>query len=347
MKQLNLKSLSIAILLLATLAVTTACNGKKNFTYEPFKTTADGLIVCNKFFQYCKEMPEDANMEDLANTTLVWISLQKEMYTLFYNDSINDATNQCYNDFSIVADSIRHRLQGRVNDGNRSLGEIVYYTTHTVKDLSEDEDYKYWTAFYGNLDMVSRLKTRKAMIDAYATLLDEYTNVHFKDENAIEQFLVKEDRCFRSLMPFFDSLTDNETTYIINETEVILGDIYKVVDAMPEEKKAKMIMGLTMRFNRRLLQNAAQCANEIESGKRLSAEGAANYRWTLLQPFVELEEYPLSLLTPAQKKQLVDDAEKLEERINATYENAEDRQAGKTIKAVGEYILLLHLNNIL
>ena len=63
---------------------------------------------------------------------------------------------------------------------------------------------------------------------------------------------------------------------------------------------------LTMRFNRRIIQNAAACKEDIENGKQLDRIQRANYRYMLIQPFIAIDDYSTSVLTKEQKKELLE-----------------------------------------
>ena len=44
-------------------------------------------------------------------------------------------------------------------------------------------------------------------------------------------------------------------------------------------------------FNRRILQSAETCRNDIKTQKPLDAKQSANYRWLLIQPFLAMDNY--------------------------------------------------------
>ena len=64
-------------------------------------------------------------------------------------------------------------------------------------------------------------------------------------------------------------------------------------------------------FNRRILQSAETCRNDIKAQKPLDNKQSANYRWLLIQPFLAMDNYATAMLTPQQEQTLTHLAEEL------------------------------------
>ena len=64
-------------------------------------------------------------------------------------------------------------------------------------------------------------------------------------------------------------------------------------------------------FNRRIIQSAETCRNDIMAQKPLDAKQSANYRWLLIQPFLAMDNYATAILTPQQEQTLTHLAEEL------------------------------------
>jgi hypothetical protein len=58
---------------------------------------------------------------------------------------------------------------------------------------------------------------------------------------------------------------------------------------------------MTMRSNRRLMQNADTCLADIRRGKVQDQAQASAYLWMLLQPFFTLDDFALELMTEEQR----------------------------------------------
>lgn len=62
----------------------------------------------------------------------------------------------------------------------------------------------------------------------------------------------------------------------------------------------EVVILLTMRNNRRLIQNALQCVNDVNAHKVKGKDQSAAYMWMLLQPWVSFDGCAYSLMSDAQ-----------------------------------------------
>lgn len=69
----------------------------------------------------------------------------------------------------------------------------------------------------------------------------------------------------------------------------------------PPFTTSEVVILLTMRNNRRLLQNALQCVNDINNRKVKGGDQSAAYLWMLLQPWISFDGFALSLMSDAQR----------------------------------------------
>ncbi|MBQ5493964.1 MAG: hypothetical protein IIT76_02025, partial [Prevotella sp.] len=70
---------------------------------------------------------------------------------------------------------------------------------------------------------------------------------------------------------------------------------------------------MTMRYNRRILQNADACRIHLMNGVKLSEAAAQNYRWMLLQPFFSIDDMSMAALSSGQQQLLHDIAQDMPE----------------------------------
>ena len=105
---------------------------------------------------------------------------------------------------------------------------------------------------------------------------------------------------------------------------------------------------LTMRFNRRIIQNAMACRNDIINNQRLDRDQRANYKWMLIQPFMAIDDYSAAVLTKEQGEQLLslsDDLPGLLERLDAK-KHVQDKENNLT-EVLSDYFLKSYLSSIL
>ena len=103
-------------------------------------------------------------------------------------------------------------------------------------------------------------------------------------------------------------------------TTRVFDGLYSPVGAQVDDVNDRTMLYLSMRFNRRIIQNALACPEDILSRRRLGNTQQANYRWMLIQPFMAIDDYSAAVLTEEQREQLLalsDDLPGLLERLDA------------------------------
>lgn len=101
---------------------------------------------------------------------------------------------------------------------------------------------------------------------------------------------------------------------------------------------------LTLRFNRRIVQNAVSCQSDIDKGMSLSSSMKANYRWMLLQPFITIDNYSFACLTDDQMDELEDIAKHMPDYLTfLDGENSTEEQRKNLVNILSNYFLKNYL----
>lgn len=157
--------------------------------------------------------------------------------------------------------------------------------------------------FYAGLDSVSTYGTNAARtIELYQKMLDQTLKDGFQSKADIITFLRKEDMAFRSFLEHLPAYGDIPLDDITTQTgEVIRHIIDLSMKEHPLFGKEELVILLTVRNNRRLLQNALVCLDEIRHNNRI-ADGnrSTAYLWMLLQPWISFDELSYALLSERQ-----------------------------------------------
>lgn len=87
---------------------------------------------------------------------------------------------------------------------------------------------------------------------------------------------------------------------ITKDTETICRDIF--IAARNGNIPAKdVVVYMSMRTVRRLLQNSVECVNNINSLEmKTKAQGNA-YIWMIIQPFISIDQFSLATMTPQER----------------------------------------------
>lgn len=119
------------------------------------------------------------------------------------------------------------------------------------------------------------------------------------------EFIKTEDRCYRSLMANLSQVTQAQLEKLTNRTARIISVLYANVGKKNNDANDKAMLYLTMRFNRRIVQNMVACREDIVNEKKLNNTQRANYRWMLIQSYMGLDSYSIAALTEKQRKTML------------------------------------------
>lgn len=157
--------------------------------------------------------------------------------------------------------------------------------------------------FYALLDSVPTYsKNAERTIGLYQKMLDQTLATGFRSKADIITFLRKEDMAFRSFLKHLPVYEDIPLDDITNQTGKV---IRHIIDLSMKEPslfhKEELVILLTVRNNRRLLQNALVCLDEIQRNRYIADSNRSTaYLWMLVQPWISFDELSYTLLSEQQ-----------------------------------------------
>lgn len=351
MKQRNNTLISSGIsAFLAVMCLFVACNS--NPEEFSFKNPQEAVKACHTELSNIRPIRK-ANIEELTMLASRWIALQDSTYSLIYRDSTIDINSEVNIDFFMVADSIREELTRLAVSEKRSLRDVVYFKIHTARDaghLKQSKDYKNAVKFYDGLNSAELYPDIDKTMKEYTRLLEEAKP--FKKEGEMLAFITDEDKCFRSVMQHLGDATQEDLKQISDGTKGFFEAIYKAVAADPENTvNSRVMIFLSMRFNRRIIQNAQAVQMVVKSGRQLTKKQVAAYHWMIIQPFLSIDNYSLAVLTEEQENTLLDMAEQLP-RILSDIDGKDFDKSGKEktddiTDKLTDYLLSIYLKQSL
>ena len=233
------------------------------------------------------------------------------------------------------------------------MPEIVKLKVATAngrKENMKSKDYKTACDFYAAMDKAPLFPTLEQTLSEYEKLLT--TADPFKKEGQLHNFIQKEDQCFRSLLVFLKDTPQSKLQHITDKTSSLFDALYRNTAAdLDNEVNERVMMYLTMRFNRRIIQNAEVCRTDIKKEVPLNDQQAANYRWMIIQPYMTIDNYAMALLTDDQIKTLTDMATELPRLLvyvdGKDYDKSPKEETEKLDGVLSEYFLKSYLKTIL
>jgi len=341
--------LCLTIMVMACVTVLSACSEKNN-SFE-FQNTAEAVSACRQVLSDLRGMKEPS-IESLAKKASRWVALQDTTFSLMMRDSTIDSNSAIAIDFFMVSDSIRTEIERAVMEKKRTMKDILYLKIHTARDRDKtlaSEDFKAAKKFYEEADKQPAFKNLQTTMSEYKKLLKES---NFKKEQQMLEFIKKEDRCFRSLMLFLPQVTQEQLEIITQETATLFDNLYRNASADPENAvNSRIMMYLSMRFNRRIVQNAMAVQRDIEKEVRLTDKQTANYRWMIIQPFLSIDNYAMATITEEQEECLNSIAEKLPRTLSSLdgkdYDKSSKEETEKLTSVLTEYFIRTYIKQSL
>jgi len=340
----------IAIALMGVALLLTACSSKQEKFV--FNTPQEALTACHKELSELRAV-KSADIDKLSALTNNWLELQDSTLSCFMRDSTVKANSIIATGFFEVADSFRIEITRLALGEKRSLQDIVKLKVATAdgrKKILASDDFKMAVAFFTQMDQEKLYPDLTTTLTEYEQLLTA-TNP-FKKEQELRDFLQKEDRCFRSLLVFLKDTPQEKLQNITDKTAELFDNLYKNATAAPENKvNERVLLYLTMRFNRRIIQNAEVCRKDIKANVPLTDTQANNYRWMIIQPYMTIDNYSMAVLTEQQVKVLMELAAELPRLLayvdGKDYDRSPVEETEKLNDILCEYFLKSYLKSIL
>ena len=260
-----------------------ACNGSDSEA----KSFSDANAALEDYEAFLRSV---SKQKTLSNSELVSSVLDRAVVDSTYfslRDSITDTLTslvdrrkrsfQDYLDFSLAVN--RPRLD--------SLSNQLMMSAHR---------------FYASMDSVPVFNMDNvSTIHRYEDILDDATRRGIHTKRDLFLFLRNEDRAFRSFLVHLPTLGGIPLAKVRDSSSALMKEMVELCQGdNPAFTTSEVVILLTMRNNRRLLQNALQCVNDINNRKVKGGDQAAAYLWMLLQPWISFDGFALSLMSEAQ-----------------------------------------------
>lgn len=348
--KINTVTTRMTVLLFMAITVLTGCSNKKNVFL--FKNASEAINACHTELSEIRKLKEPS-INELADKAARWVALQDTTYSLMMNDSTMDFDNPIAIDFYAVSDSIRNEIIRAALSKKRTMKDVLYFKVHTARDrdkTQESEDYKKAVKFYAEADAMALYKDLPTTMNEYQKLLG--TSTSLQKEQQLLDFIKKEDVCFRSMMAFLPSVTQEQLRIITQETAEMFDNLYRSASAEPEKAvNSRVMLFLSMRFNRRIVQNAQAVERDVKKNITLNDQQRANYRWMIVQPFLSIDNFSMAAITKEQEKALFDIAEELPKTLSSLdgkdYDKSPKDKTEKLTTILTEYFLKSYIKQSL
>jgi len=273
--------------------------------HPAFKTSIEAIEACKKELDNLSSKTS-VDTKELVNLANEWIEIRDSSYSVFAKDPTMTIKSDKSYAYFMLSDSIRKKLEELAISKDRTLEDVMYLKLNTAAErnkVSNSKTYQEAVDFYESLDDISIYTSLAKTLQEYDLLLKN-TGI-LKKENQLLEFIKTEDRCYRSLMANLSQVTQAQLEKLTNRTARIISVLYANVGKKNNDANDKAMLYLTMRFNRRIVQNMVACREDIVNEKKLNNTQRANYRWMLIQSYMGLDSYSIAALTEKQRKTML------------------------------------------
>ena len=312
------------------------------------------IALSERHYETIKDM-STASVDDLIGIINITEELEDSILSFTSRDTIA-ANKEIQKRIISVGDSLRFHIMRLALSQRRTLADVIYLKTNTIgrqRSCLDPKLHKQAERFFGKLDNNSTYKDAATTIKEYEKLLANRDYWNITSREIFKDFLKREDICFRSMLQFLPTMPQEKLLRFTDETTEICNSFYASGDksfAPVDEITAFM----TMRYNRRILQNADACRTHLMNGVKLNEAVAQNYRWMLLQPFFSIDDMSMAALSSGQQQLLHDIAQDMPElftKLDDYFPKKQDVKGkessnNKLIDVITLYILKSHIKSI-
>lgn len=284
----------------AILASCTSSDGKYTF-----RNTNDALADYHQFLEETRKL-DKCSAKQLATTIHEWTEFRDTLYNYIDSDTSFHIHNMSMNAFIHIDDSIKIELYRNASSSDRSLSDVFNIKSQTSLQIDKEivsQSYKY-EVFFESVDSVALPKSNAtATLANYRKFLRNAQQTDLSDIGSIEKLVKEEDVLFRTYLLHINEYSDVNLADITSMTEKMCEEIcHSAIDKHIDTNAVVVLM--SMRANRRLIQNAQACLASINRHDHLDESQKMAYFWMLVQPYLSIDRMGMSLLTKSQRKQM-------------------------------------------
>lgn len=289
---------SIAVFLLASCS---SGNGKllSEVKGDPAETYREYLYGIRK--------QDNLSIKDLAKHLKQWQTLKDSVFARLRRDSLERFHSDDRMKCERLHDSIRTEFSRLALSKPRTYQEVLALKEQFSPYAADKELYRaieQSRPFFASLDNRPACRGNKQQIHSlYRALLAETLRNGIHDHDGLTTFIGKEDAVFRAFLSHLHDFDNANTADITRATEQCCKQVFLAAERKEITYQEAMIC-LAMRTNRRLIQNATTCIDDIRCNRVKTPAQAQAYIWMLLQPYASLDGFCMALLSSDDKKHL-------------------------------------------
>ena len=324
--------MTISATIIAILCMASCATDKSKYHFDSSKDA----LTCYHVYLSELQKNESLSSDDFVATISNWSELRDSVYTYISKDSAFYAHTYLSSEFYSLHDSIRTEMFRLAVGQDRTLKDVLRVKKSTSQYNNEEDiktTFNSAKAFYDSLDSLEVFKADKGQtLVLYRKFFSGINDIEFKKLDDLKSVIRTEDRLFRTFL-----------THINEYSDISLADITIYGYATDGELDAKDVMVyMSMRTNRRLVQNTQSCIESIKRRDKLTDNQLEAYYWMLIQPYIAIDSFGMAMLTTEQERTLLSYADEIQ-RMEQTHKLGKNH---RKLSEMSNLILKLYISGL-
>lgn len=250
---------------------------------------------------------DNASFKVLTECVRQWQTVKDSVFTRLRQDTLSPTYSGLREECTMLHDSIRIEFSRLVLSQARTYQELLALKQQ-FSPYGKDEELHHAVEeirpFFRALDHRPAFQGNKEqMLTAYRALLSATIRYSLHNRNDLTAYITKEDAVFRAFLTHLHDLDGMNMADITRDTERCCSQIFFAAERKEITYREAMLY-LAMRTNRRQIQNMQACIDDIRHKRINTPAQAQAYIWMLINPFVSLDGFSITLLSDQEQKLL-------------------------------------------
>lgn len=312
-RYLGMYAVLLIFMALLELTIFTGCSSCSEDGKYDFKTSRDAL---DKYHEYLADLRgiKHTNTKDFGSLLCQWREVSDTVYLFLLKDSVIYRHHNEADDYFLIHDSVRKEMLRLTETWKYSYSDVIAIKDKTCayKDDAELLDVVHEAEpFFNAMDSVAiSVCDKSSILKRYRYFLKETLKTGINSKAELLEFLSHEDFLFRTFLAHLYEMDNEPLADITRNTEQICTNIFEAAQNGKIPSRDAVVY-MSMRTVRRLLQNSAECVDNISRlDMKDEAQGNA-YLWMIIQPFISIDRLSFATMTSQDRKRFDYIAEQL------------------------------------
>lgn len=271
-----------------------------------FQTGKDAADVYRSYLSEARKV-ESMPTERLIETVNDWQTLRDSVFAFIAGDTVSRPHSNYESVIQVLHDSLQIEFTRLALSKPRTLTDVLLVKEQTSRYRQDRELMQPATEaalFFRSLDSIPSYKgSAKVTIENYRSFLSNTLKSGINNKDALLSYIKEEDRLFRAFLIRLPELAIADLSAITRDTEKCCLSVFQSAENGTLSYQDALIY-TAKRTNRRVVLNALTCCNDIDQGQIKTEAQARAYVWMLLQPYLTLDGFSMTVLSDDEKAAL-------------------------------------------